>query len=534
MNRPDADKHYPIDLDRLPAGWVAANVGEIIFDIQPGFASGVHNQDGLGVPHLRPMNIDREGRLDFSVLKYVPPGDPLRIARGDILFNNTNSPELVGKTTSIDRDGEWAFSNHMTRLRPPDGIAGKFVAHQLHFLWTAGYFRNRCTHHVNQASIASKTLAETVPLAVPPTGEQHRIVAEIEKQFTRLDAAVAALKRIQANLRRYRASVLKAACEGRLVPIEAELARAEGGEYEPADSLLTRILKERRAKWEADQLAKMQVAGKAPRDDKWKAMYPEPVASNTSTLSDLPERWTWASLDQCFVLERGRFSIRPRNDPRYYDGLYPFVQIGDLPRGGGRIYRYSQTLNEDGLAVSKMFPKGTVLIAIVGATIGNTGILTFDSCCPDSLIAIRSNDEIRLRYAEMYLRLKKLEIRESSYASGGQPNINLNTLLPYPIPLPPVDEQNRIVSEVERRLSVIDEFESMVADGLKRAERLRQCILKHAFEAKLVAQDPNDEPANALLERIRAEREKAGVGDGTRKPRMLRRRGMAAEPSIRG
>ncbi len=103
-----------------------------------------------------------------------------------------------------------------------------------------------------------------------PRAEQDRIVAEIEKQFTRLDAATTALKRVQANLKRYRASVLKAACEGRLVPTEAELARKEGRDYEPADQLLQRILRERRARWEADTLAKMIASGKPPEDDRWK------------------------------------------------------------------------------------------------------------------------------------------------------------------------------------------------------------------------------------------------------------------------
>ena len=95
-----------------------------------------------------------------------------------------------------------------------------------------------------------------MPFPLAPLPEQHRIVAEIETQFTRLEAGVAALKRAQANLRRYKAAVLKAACEGRLVPTEAELARAEGRDYEPADVLLQRILAERRAKWEAENPGK--------------------------------------------------------------------------------------------------------------------------------------------------------------------------------------------------------------------------------------------------------------------------------------
>ena len=216
---------YPVDLNRLPPGWAVGWVGDVISDIHPGFASGEHNQSGNGIPHLRPMNIDRSGAIDLSLVKFVSGTNPLRLRNGDVLFNNTNSPELIGKTGSIQRATDWAFSNHMTRLRPPEGLAPEFVAYQLHMLWMTGYFRHRCTHHVNQASISSTTLADTVPLMVAPRNEQQRIVAEIEKQFTRLDAGVAALERVRANLKRYRAAVLKAAVEGRLVPTEAELAR---------------------------------------------------------------------------------------------------------------------------------------------------------------------------------------------------------------------------------------------------------------------------------------------------------------------
>ena len=118
-------------------------------------------------------------------------------------------------------------------------------------------------------------------LCLPPLAEQRRIVAEIETQFTRLDASVAALRRAQANLKRYRASVLKDACEGRLVPTEAELASSEGREYEPADVLLERILAERRARWESQE--------------KRRGKYKEPSAPDTSTLPELPEGWVWAT-----------------------------------------------------------------------------------------------------------------------------------------------------------------------------------------------------------------------------------------------
>ena len=106
----------------------------------------------------------------------------------------------------------------------------------------------------------------------------------------------------------------------------------------------------------------------------------------------------------------------------------------------------------------------------------------------------------------------------------GRPNLNAPTVEALPIPLPSLAEQHRIVAEVERRLSVVTELEKQVEAALRRAERLRQAILKHAFEGKLVPQDPNDEPASALLARIKAER--SGQGKKTKvkegKPEQLK------------
>ncbi len=121
------------------------------------------------------------------------------------------------------------------------------------------------------------------PFPLLPLPEQHRIVAAIETQFTRLDAGVAALRRVQANLRRYRAAVLKAACEGKLVPTEAELARTEGRDYEPAAVLLERILAARREKWVQENPKKK---------------YQEPAGPDVSGLPELPEGWCWATVGE--------------------------------------------------------------------------------------------------------------------------------------------------------------------------------------------------------------------------------------------
>src|SRR5207248_2089766 len=133
--------------------------------------------------------------------------------------------------------------------------------------------------------------------------EQQRIVAEIEKQFTRLDAGVASLMRVQTALKRYRASVLKAACEGRLVPTEAELAHKENRSYETSEQLLQRILKERREKWNG------------------KGKYKKPVSPNIVDLPSLPEGWTWASFEQISSLITKGSSPNWQGFEYCYDGV---------------------------------------------------------------------------------------------------------------------------------------------------------------------------------------------------------------------
>ena len=301
-------------------------------------------------------------------------------------------------------------------------------------------------------------------LSVPPLDEQERIVSEIEKQFTRLDAGVASLKRVQTELKRYRGSVLKAACEGRLVPTEAELARKENRSYETGEQLLQRILEERRQKWNG------------------KGKYKEPTVPDTTGLPPLPEAWAWAAMPQLGELSRGKSKHRPRDDPRLYGGPYPFIQTGDIRRSAGTIREYTQTYSEYGLQQSRLWPKGTLCITIA-ANIAETGILNFKSCFPDSVVGFtHDGNAATTRYIEFFIRTAKERLAQFAPATA-QKNINLDVLQKVAVPLPSLAEQTRIVAEAERRLSVLEELATVVSANLTRAIRLRQAILTEAFTA---------------------------------------------------
>ncbi len=271
---------------------------------------------------------------------------------------------------------------------------------------------------------------------MPSVDDQHSIVAEIEKQFSRLDEAVANLKRVKANLKRYKAAVLKAAVEGRLVPTEAELARCDGRDVEPA-------------------------------------------VRPTATIPALPNGWEWAALPRLGELNRGKSKHRPRDDIQLYGGPYPFIQTGDVRRSEGTICDFSQTYSEVGLQQSRLWPAGTLCITIA-ANIAETGILRTPACFPDSIVGFLSDNATTTRFIEFFIRTSREKLERFAPATA-QKNINLAVLRNVVVPLPPLPEQHRIVAEVDRRLSIVREVESEVDANLKRAQVLRQAVLARAF-----------------------------------------------------
>jgi type I restriction enzyme S subunit len=219
----------------------------------------------------------------------------------------------------------------------------------------------------------------------------------------------------------------------------------------------------------------------------------------------LPKSWRWVALAELGTVARGKSKHRPRNDPRLMGGPYPFIQTGEVGRSTGYIRDYSATYSDFGLAQSKLWPEGTLCITIA-ANIAETGILTFPACFPDSVVGfVRNGDTQTIRFLDIFFRASREELERYAPATA-QKNINLATLERLRVPLPPADELVRIVAQVESRLSIIDDAESTINNNLKRAELMRQSILRKAFTGQLVPQDPEDEPAVALLERIREER----------------------------
>jgi type I restriction enzyme S subunit len=477
----------------LPPGWAWTTLEdtcETIMGQSP--PSETYNDERIGLPFY-------QGKAEFGDLYPTPVkwcSHPGKIAEaGDILIS-VRAP--VGPTNLCREQS--CIGRGLAAIRPEAKMGNLYFLHWLRYVEKE--WDSKATGTTFKAISGGILRAQEVPL--PPLAEQQRIVAEIEKQLTRLDAGVAALRRARAKLKRYKAAVLKAACEGRLVPQDPA--------DEPASALLRRILAERRRKWEAEQIAR----GKDPR----KLRYEEPASPDTKKLLKLPKGWVWATVEQ----------LNPATRPCAYGVLQPgldiedgifLVRVGDIENG--KVY--TENIKQIDPQIAAKYPRtklmgGEVLISLVGA-IGRTAVV------PRSLVGANTaravgviplTEYIQAPWVEIWFRNPdKVREMTSKAHEVARKTLNLEDVRAALVALPPLTEQQRIVAEIERRLSVVEELEAAVETNLARAGRLRQSILKRAFEGKLVPQDPADEPAAVLLERIRAERERRGV-EGKRQP----------------
>ena len=361
-------------------------------------------------------------------------------------------------------------------------------------------------------------------IPVAPKGECDAIVEAIESYLTRLDDAIASLERVQRNLERYRASVLKAAVEGRLVPTEAQLAHQEGRDYEPASVLLERILAERKTRWieDAAEKARSKAEAKALKAGKpWtpednaktlekarktaEAKYKEPAPPDTTDLPDLPEGWCWTTFGAVAKV-RGGFAFKSADytsDPtavpliRQSELRSALIDTADAKRLPSS---YLETYGHDyGVR------KGDILVGLSGSLssisryIDDTPSLQNQRTGLLEISSLMNKDYILSAY------LTLVPVIEQAGKGVGVQNVSPKQIEAMAIPIPPFAEQARIAEEIDRTQSVARSVGDSLDTQAQRASRLRQSILKWAFEGKLVEQDPEDEPAAALLERIRSE-----------------------------
>jgi type I restriction enzyme S subunit len=453
--------------------------------------------------------------LDASAVKLIEASALLFVVRSGIL-RRTLPTAVLGKQATVNQD--------IRALTP-------LIPDLTSYLY---YISQGFNDHIRTSCMKSGTTVESieVPLLqqysfpLPPLPEQRRIVAKLEELFSKLDAGVAAVRRTQALLKRYRQSVLHAAVTGELTRTWREAhppAPAETGA-----ALLQRIRAERRAQWEAAQVAKR--GGQLPLGEGWKAKYTEPKVVDTAELPELPEGWVWGRLSQVSEAVGGfAFSSQAFSNAGEYQVIkMANVKPGKLMLDNRPAFISTSDVKEDVLT-KYILKKDDCVITLTGtrekrdygfiARVKDETNLLINQ----RLAYMRFYSPLFAPFFEYALMSKHFLDNFFKYETGnvGQGNVGMKAITDETIMLPPLSEQTEIVAEVERRLTVLDALGQTLTDELRRAERLRQSILHRAFTGRLVPQDAADEPAAALLARLRATPAapaKAKAGRGRKAP----------------
>lgn len=481
--------------DDLPSGWSLATISDLVGNdgvFKDGDWVESKDQDPNGDVRLIQLADIGDGGFRDRSSRFLTYEKAIKLRctflnKGDVLV--ARMPDPLGRACIFPGDKRKAVTVvDVCVVRPEDkDISNRWLM----------YFINAPEFRVVVASLQSgstrrrisrKNLAR-LSFPVPPPNEQNRIVAEIEKQFSRLDEAVDNLNRVKANLKRYKASVLKAAVEGKLT----EEWRKADPDVEPADKLLERILAERRKKWEEAELAKMKAKGKEPKDDKWKKKYKEPAKPNFDDLPPLPDGWLWVSLEAASEA-LGGYAFKSN---KYSESGYQIVKMANIKMNTLDLSQRPSFITDisDHIFDKYSLIDGDILITLTGTRKKRDyGYIVEIKKHKETLLL---NQRIaRLRpyiqdissYVAIAIQSEGFRDRFFAHETGnvGQGNVGMRAVTTEAIALPPFEEQKVIIVELERSFSMADRICTQVDGDLKRAERLRQSILKKAFSGKLI------------------------------------------------
>jgi len=459
-------------LPPLPKGWVWVRLGEVIQFVKGKKPKNLGDKNEFfKIPYINIEAFELKRFTQFTDGKDVPTCEPDDIL---IVWDGARCG-LVG------RGVKGVIGSTLAKLDCGE-IYKSFL---FYFLQTKYEYINKHPRGVGIPHV-EPNLFWNIHLPLPPLAEQQRIVAKIEELFTKLNAGVEALKKAKEQIKRYRQAVLKYAFEGKLT----EEWRKENKPKETAKELLEKIKAERKKK-----LGTCLLTGRK----KYKELPPV----DNSELPELPEGWVWVRVGEIYdIIGGGTPSTKV---DKYWKGDIPWITSADIH--GLKNMKPRKFITQEAIlnSATNLVPENS-LIVVTRVGLGKIAITKIPLCFSQDSQALI--DRTHLIYPEYSLYCLSQIIQIFKYKNRGTTisGVTKKQLSELEFPLPPLPEQHKIVEEIERRFSVADEVEKVIDNSLKQAERLRQSILKKAFEGKLVPQDPNDEPAEKLLERIRKEK----------------------------
>ncbi|MHA3114319.1 restriction endonuclease subunit S [Acinetobacter sp. ANC 4193] len=487
--------------DTLPTNWAISTLGEISLPSQYGFTAKA--QHSGNIHYLRTTDIT-SGSIDWNNVPFcdvsIEDLEKFKLYDGDILISRAGS---VGYSILVQNPKSSVFASYLIRFRPL--INSKYFAYYLNTSQYWSLVKQESAGIAVQNLNAFKLSNFTIPVA--PINEQEKIVSKIDELFSELDNGIEELETAQKKLELYRQSLLNSAVEGEL---SKEWRETQTEISETGEQLLARISKERRERWEQEKLKEFAEKGKKPPKD-WQDKYPEPIQPDTENLPQLPDGWVWASLDQVMLI-KGGIQKKPSRAPIH--NKFPFLRVANVYRAQLNLDDIHEIELFEGEIERYRLEAGDLLIVEGNGSLTEIGrCAIWDGSIPN---AVHQNHLIRARpihvlsqYLETWLNssdginyMAKLAVTTSGLYS-----LSVGKIAQIPVPLPPLNEQAFITIDLAAKL----EQQAQQLTNLEELQNLNQLqkknILADAFAGKLVPQDPNDEIAQVLLERIQQQRE---------------------------
>jgi type I restriction enzyme S subunit len=393
-----------------------------------------------------------QAAVDLTNLRLIPANSVAVVVRSGIL-ERTIPVARIPFPATLNQD--------MKAVSPHPGLDARWVLYAL--MSQERDILEKCRKSGTTVASLETNALMAMPMLVPPTAEQVRIVTAIEEAFSLLDAGEAGLHATRTRLKRMRDSVLAAAVTGHLVP------------QDPTDTPAGALLAAR---------------GVAP----------------LAAAGDSPVGWASTTIGSMFKVGVG--TTPSRKDPSLWNGDVPWVSSGEVAFNRIKTTRETITARAVEGKPGRVLPAGTVMLAMIGEgkTRGQAAILDIAAAHNQNCASIDvASSRVLSEWVYIVLRERYLRTRQSG-SGNNQPALNKRLVEAIELPLPPPEEQARIVAEVERQFSFIEACEGTVDTAIARSAGLRRSVLKAAFEGRLVPQDPSDEPASVLLERIAPER----------------------------